>query len=80
MIVGSLCAGRFSDWRRARAVKASSTGEVDPENRLVDQIWGVLLCASGCLMFGWFVRYEKSWSLARGSVPAPRRSWKFSDF
>jgi hypothetical protein len=58
MIVGSLCAGRFSDWRRARAVKASPTGEVDPENRLVDQIWGVLLCASGCLLFGWFVRYD----------------------
>ncbi|KAH8657509.1 major facilitator superfamily transporter [Tricladium varicosporioides] len=57
MIIGSLCSGHFSDWRRARAVKASPTGDVDPEHRLVDQIWGVVICASGVLLFGWFVNY-----------------------
>ncbi|KAI0003455.1 major facilitator superfamily transporter [Xylariaceae sp. FL0662B] len=57
MIVGSLCGGRFSDWRRARALQASPEGRVDPENRLADQIWGVLVCAAGCLMYGWFVHY-----------------------
>lgn len=57
MIIGSLCSGHFSDWRRARAAKASPTGDVDPEHRLVDQIWGVIICASGVLSFGWFVNY-----------------------
>ncbi|WYZ38794.1 hypothetical protein EsH8_III_000708 [Colletotrichum jinshuiense] len=55
MIIGSMIGGRFSDWRRARAVKASPDGDVDPENRLADQIWGVIVCAAGCAMYGWFV-------------------------
>ncbi|KAK1688132.1 major facilitator superfamily transporter [Colletotrichum godetiae] len=55
MIAGSLIGGRFSDWRRARAVKASPDNTVDPENRLADQIWGVIVCAGGCAMYGWFV-------------------------
>lgn len=55
MVVGSLCGGRFSDWRRARAAKASEDGKVDPEFRLVDQIWGVLVCVAGCVMYGWLV-------------------------
>ncbi|KAF6819743.1 putative dityrosine transporter [Colletotrichum sojae] len=55
MIVGSLIGGRVSDWKRARAVKASPDGTVDPENRLSDQIWGVIICAGGCLMYGWLV-------------------------
>ncbi|GKT77830.1 major facilitator superfamily transporter [Colletotrichum tofieldiae] len=55
MIVGSMVGGRFSDWRRARAVKASPDNQVDPENRLADQIWGVIVCAGGCAMYGWFV-------------------------
>ncbi|KAK2060860.1 major facilitator superfamily transporter [Colletotrichum caudatum] len=55
MIVGSMIGGRFSDWRRARAIEASPDGQVDPENRLADQIWGVLVCAGGCAMYGWFV-------------------------
>ncbi|KAK1730231.1 major facilitator superfamily transporter [Colletotrichum acutatum] len=55
MIAGSLVGGRFSDWRRARAVKASPDNTVDPENRLADQIWGVIVCAGGCAMYGWFV-------------------------
>jgi predicted MFS family arabinose efflux permease len=54
MIVGSMVGGHFSDWRRTRAVKALGR-DVDPEHRLIDQIWGVLLCAGGCLMFGWCV-------------------------
>jgi hypothetical protein len=36
-------------------VKASSDGNVAPENRLVDQVWGVLVCSGGCLMYGLFV-------------------------
>ncbi len=55
MIVGSLCGGRFSDWRRARAAKALQDGDIDPEFRLVDQIWGVLVCVAGCVMYGWLV-------------------------
>lgn len=55
MIVGSLCGGRFSDWRRARAVKEAPDGKVDPEFRLVDQIWGVLVCVAGCVMYGWLI-------------------------
>lgn len=55
MIVGSLSGGRFSDWRRARAAKAAPDGKVDPEFRLVDQIWGVLVCVAGCIMYGWLV-------------------------
>lgn len=55
MIIGSLCGGRFSDWRRAQAMKASINNHVNPENRLADQIWGVIVCAIGCLMYGWFV-------------------------
>ncbi|KAJ0355549.1 hypothetical protein COL154_000292 [Colletotrichum chrysophilum] len=55
MIIGSMIGGRVSDWRRARAVKASPDNHVDPENRLSDQIWGVLICAGGCLMYGWLV-------------------------
>ncbi len=55
MIVGSMCGGRFSDWRRARAVKEAPDGKVDPEFRLVDQIWGVLVCVAGCVMYGWLI-------------------------
>lgn len=58
MIVGSMLGGRFSDWRRKRAVAASASGTVDPENRLVDQIWGVLICVAGCLMYGWFLHFK----------------------
>ncbi|CAG8960555.1 hypothetical protein HYFRA_00013378 [Hymenoscyphus fraxineus] len=58
MIVGSMLGGRFSDWRRKRAVAASESGTVDPENRLVDQIWGVLISVGGCLMYGWFVHFK----------------------
>ncbi|KAK4096576.1 major facilitator superfamily transporter [Parathielavia hyrcaniae] len=55
MIVGSVCGGRFSDWRRAKAAKAVEDGKVDPEFRLVDQIWGVLVCVAGCILYGWLV-------------------------
>ncbi|WEW54886.1 Dityrosine transporter 1 [Emydomyces testavorans] len=55
MVVGSISGGHFSDWRRARAVKAHGEDTVTPETRLIDQIWGVLLFVSGLLMFGWFI-------------------------
>jgi hypothetical protein len=65
IVVGSLVGGRFSDFRRARMLsnlKSASSGaqgegsaSVPPESRLVDQIWGVFLCAIGCAMYGWFV-------------------------
>ncbi|KAK4120223.1 major facilitator superfamily transporter [Parathielavia appendiculata] len=63
MVVGSLCGGRFSDWRRARraakkAAEDSAKEEVDPEFRLVDQIWGVLVCVVGCVLYGWLVQVE----------------------
>ncbi|KAJ2901402.1 hypothetical protein MKZ38_001884 [Zalerion maritima] len=29
-----------------------------PETRLGDQIWGVVVCATGCILFGWFVHFK----------------------
>lgn len=55
LIVGSLCGGRASDWRRARAARAAPDGKIDPEFRLIDQIWGVLVCVAGCVLYGWLV-------------------------
>lgn len=55
MVIGSITGGRFSDWRRARVARAVGEEKVVPEVRLVDQIWGVVLCAAGLVMFGWFV-------------------------
>ncbi|KAH8690494.1 putative bicyclomycin resistance protein [Talaromyces proteolyticus] len=55
MVIGSMFGGRFSDWRRARLVAAVGEKQVAPETRLVDQVWGVLLCVGGLVMFGWFV-------------------------
>ncbi|KAI9706627.1 MAG: Dityrosine transporter 1 [Candelina mexicana] len=37
-------------------VKASPDGKVQSELRLADQIWGVLLCSAGNLMYGWFAQ------------------------
>jgi hypothetical protein len=58
MIVGSLCGGRFSDWRRSIAAKTAPEGKVDPEFRLADQIWGVLVCVAGCVMYGWLIQFS----------------------
>lgn len=55
LMIGSLIGGRVSDWRRARMVAATPDGKIEPESRLVDQIWGVLICVAGTVMFGWFV-------------------------
>ena len=55
MMIGSLCGGRFSDWRREWAAKITENNKVDPEFRLVDQVWGVLVCVTGCAMYGWLV-------------------------
>ncbi|KAL9625215.1 MAG: hypothetical protein Q9160_000617 [Pyrenula sp. 1 TL-2023] len=55
MIAGSMTGGRFSDWRRKVAVKARGEENITPENRLIDQIWGVFPCVAGTIMFGWFV-------------------------
>lgn len=56
MVVGSMCGGIFSDFRRARAAKAAADGKVEPEFRLKDQSWGVLICVSGCALYGWLVQ------------------------
>jgi MFS family permease len=58
IIMGSLFAGRFSDRRRARMAKSLGDGHVEPEGRLVDQMWGTILCAAGSLMYGWFIEKE----------------------
>ncbi|KAH6972467.1 major facilitator superfamily domain-containing protein [Ilyonectria sp. MPI-CAGE-AT-0026] len=55
MIVGSLLGGWYSDYRREKAIYESDDGKVDPENRLADQIYGVIICFVGTVMFGWFV-------------------------
>jgi hypothetical protein len=58
MVLGSLASGRFSDWQRAKQLKAPLDGEVHPENRLADQIWGILLCSAGVLVYGWFCEFN----------------------
>ncbi|KAK4460448.1 putative transporter [Cladorrhinum samala] len=58
LILGSLLGGRVSDWRRAGAVKKAPDGKVDPEFRLVDQIWGVLVCVGGTIMYGWVCEFQ----------------------
>ena len=58
MIIGSMTGGRFSDWNRAKAIKASVTGTVNVERRLGDQIWGVLMCSAGNLMYGWCCQHR----------------------
>lgn len=58
LIIGSLVGGRANDARRKHLVKSSSKDEIPPETRLIDQIWGVILCASGTLMYGWFIERE----------------------
>ncbi|KAG6324993.1 hypothetical protein E4U44_007982 [Claviceps purpurea] len=55
LMIGSLVGGKLSDWRRSRRAAAAPDGHVDPESRLFDQIWGVLLCVAGTIMFGWFI-------------------------
>lgn len=55
IVSGSMVAGRFSDWRRARAVKAAPDGQVAPERRLLDQVWGAVVCTAGTVMYGWCV-------------------------
>lgn len=58
MVVGSIAGGRLSDWRRARMVKRLGEDNVAPEDRLRDQIGGILFCVGGLAMFGWFVDRE----------------------
>ena len=65
VVLGSLSGGRFSDYRRERirvhllrkaaVVSHQILPIVRPEVRLVDQIWGVIICAAGCAMYGWFI-------------------------
>jgi hypothetical protein len=54
MIAGSIIGGHANDWRRAKLLKLSTDNKVEPETRLVDQIWGVLVCVGGTLLYGWF--------------------------
>ncbi|KAG7291114.1 hypothetical protein NEMBOFW57_001124 [Staphylotrichum longicolle] len=55
IVSGSMLAGRFSDWRRARVAKKMPDGKVAPERRLVDQVWGAVVCVAGTVMYGWCV-------------------------
>ncbi|KAK8212251.1 major facilitator superfamily domain-containing protein [Phyllosticta capitalensis] len=50
--------GKVSDWWRARAMKASPTGKVPPESRIILQTFGYALAAAGMLMFGWFCEHK----------------------
>lgn len=58
MVVGSIAGGRFSDWRRKRAVQAVGESNVLPEARLNDQIWGLVTASAGLIMFGFFVEHK----------------------
>ncbi|KAB8077341.1 major facilitator superfamily domain-containing protein [Aspergillus leporis] len=55
MVLGSIAGGRFSDWRRARLAKLLGEENIAPETRLRDYFGGIPLCASGLVLFGWFV-------------------------
>ncbi|CAG7953216.1 unnamed protein product [Penicillium olsonii] len=57
MVIGSICGGRFSDWRRKRLVQVLGESNVHPEARLNDQIWGLFLASAGLIMFGFFVEH-----------------------
>lgn len=58
MVSGSLLSGRYADWDRARAAKASSDGTVIPENRIKSQLFGVVLFPIGIEMYSWFCHYH----------------------
>ncbi|KAG6030883.1 hypothetical protein E4U41_007743 [Claviceps citrina] len=58
LMIGSLIGGRLSDWRRSRRAAAAPDGCVEPESRLFDQIWGVIICVAGTIMYGWFVHHS----------------------
>ncbi|KAB8345987.1 hypothetical protein FH972_023039 [Carpinus fangiana] len=58
MVSGSLIGGRFSDWHRAHLLRKTENGTVEPETRLMNQIWGVLVAASGTLIYGWTTQYR----------------------
>lgn len=75
IVSGSMLAGRFSDWRRARAVKAAPDAKVAPERRLVDQIWGAVVCVGGTVMYGWCV--EKYVHPAAVLVATALGMWSF---
>ncbi|KAH7123442.1 major facilitator superfamily transporter [Dactylonectria estremocensis] len=79
MIAGSLLGGWYSDYRREKALWESDDGKVDPENRLADQIYGVILCALGTVMFGWFVEksYHPSTVIAATIVTGFGMNWVF---
>ncbi|KAK4628330.1 Multidrug transporter DTR1 [Fulvia fulva] len=79
LIVGSLVGGRVNDWRRRVMHAKSGDAEVAPESRLVDQIWGVVLCAGGTLMYGWFVdrRIHPAAVLVATFITGFSMSWVF---
>ncbi|KAI5361770.1 putative major facilitator superfamily, MFS transporter superfamily [Septoria linicola] len=79
LIIGSLVGGRVNDARRRYFVKLSPKDEVAPETRLIDQIWGVILCASGTLMYGWFIeqKYHPAAVLVSTFLTGFGMSWVF---
>lgn len=79
LIIGSILGGRVNDLRRHHLVKASSEEEVDPETRLADQIWGVILCAAGTMMYGWFIQraYHPAAVLVATFLTGFGMSWVF---
>ncbi|OAA40245.1 Major facilitator superfamily domain, general substrate transporter [Metarhizium rileyi] len=62
LMIGSVTGGRVSDWRQSRSSAAPLGPKIEPESRLKDQIWGVFLCVTGVVMFGWVV--ERSFHVA----------------
>lgn len=40
------------------SLSPNEEAHISPETRLEDQIWGVLVCAIGCVMFGWLVHFR----------------------
>ena len=58
LLIGSLTAGRTSDYQRKKAVQESGNENVLPERRITSQIYGFILAAAGLCMYGWFCRYQ----------------------
>jgi predicted MFS family arabinose efflux permease len=80
MIAGSLLSGRYSDWDRQRAERASPDGKVAPEFRLKSQLFGVVLFPIGVECYGWFCyfAFHPAAVLTSTAVLGFSMSWVFA--
>lgn len=58
MFIASIFVGRLSDYMRKKAIANSPDGKVAPERRIIIQIPGFIIAATGKIMFGWFTYHH----------------------